>query len=555
MKKQNFDSIFKELTSLMPELKKNADEWKPFIQEFIESRPDSTLDENFKKELHQEILRRAEAMSSKDPGLYAERLNSSPGSKTITFWIRYIGTFLGGAAFAGFIIIPLGWHSDLLNTPVQSPQKDGYETEYNRVSDTKIASPKMNRGLKAPAEEFTSESSKKDDWSLNESVDSEAIQNKKTLQTENNMVNISEVAENSWSFQKSKTENQSEMPVGNETMELAVHDTAVMGRGGGGMREPAMTSMPMMPPYQGRINYEYMFDGDLPNIPDSIAVYRSDKKSTVQTPSMEIPALALETFDMDSFTNLGLQNLTLVEDADFGYRISIDLQRQHINMNQNWERWEPLMERCAGGARCMDKPLTKDDIPADRELIGIADEFLSSHKITVDSFGKPTIEKYWEEQSFSEEFYPSVMTVVYPFIIEDQIVVQNGNTMPFGMRVSIDVRLKKVTSVDIPFINLEKSSYEPLKSENLEKNIKMGGYEGVQYSSPQETKQVSLENPKIQLVQYMLWDNETINPQEIYIPSLVFEVVKEEEDTLQRGPYNYMPNQIVVPLAKDIFAQ
>ncbi len=90
--KPSIDSIIDELLEFVPEIKQNPEEWRGFIEKFIESRPDSSLRNSFKEELKTSLLSQVERL---------KRAKELQPKKRGWFWQFAL---LGGTAFAAFLI-------------------------------------------------------------------------------------------------------------------------------------------------------------------------------------------------------------------------------------------------------------------------------------------------------------------------------------------------------------------------------------------------------------------------------------------------------------------
>jgi hypothetical protein len=109
--------------------------------------------------------------------------------------------------------------------------------------------------------------------------------------------------------------------------------------------------------------YTYSYEGDITLPSAELPVYRkesvpfdsSDTRSIVQN-------LAIRDIDTGAFENLGLSNLTLTEDRDYGYMLNLDFINGTINMYQNYLKWpQPVCDQ--NGCTPLPK-LTESDIPS-----------------------------------------------------------------------------------------------------------------------------------------------------------------------------------------------
>ena len=122
---------------------------------------------------------------------------------------------------------------------------------------------------------------------------------------------------------------------------------------------------------------------------------------------------------------------------------------------------------------------------------------------------------------------------------------------PHGMFVSVDLREKKVTSVNnLTTQHYQKSDYAlETDTKRLITLAERGGTFGpYAYDIPamqqEKTVEVKLGTPKRILLKYLMYrDNEN---QELIVPGLSFPVMTPQTDTM------WLPKQVVVPLVKDM---
>lgn len=478
--KKNIDDLFSELIQMIPELKKNEDDWREFIKKFIDARPDSKIDANFKKDLHHEILKKTTYMKN-NPKTNDPKKDNLIG--------KLIFTFLGGGVLASMFIIPI------LNPPVKP-------------------APKFTKKL-------TSEFDKTDTKNLI----------KITKNSEKNAFGTLKIEKNNIS---------NDIPAG---------------KGGGGMAEMAsapemMSARMIMPPYGGRINYEYVYEGQtIPQISETIKVYKK-QKGGVNLPQIQdqLDKLEINLVNLSTFKKLSLNNVSFTEEADLGYQISVNFKEGSISIHQDYQKWQAQL--CPDKPYCRQKPIKKEEIPNDKKLIEIAQNFLKTHKITNANLGTPIVKKYWEENKRDGEeptYYPDSIPVIYPYLVNGQeITTQWGE--PVGVRISINIRLNKVESANFSSLNLESSDYESSSAEDILKRAKEGGAQGVKYNNPERVIQIKLGSPKKTLTQMYL-PNKDGKRTEIFVPAFVFPVINKDKETEQY----YRQKEIIVPIAKDLF--
>lgn len=94
MKKLDINALLQELSELIPEVTENPEPWKKMITDFIQSRPNSTMDDSFHADLRAELLRKA------------ERLKRTPKNQK-RFWVWPALSFCTGVALSAVVILPI----------------------------------------------------------------------------------------------------------------------------------------------------------------------------------------------------------------------------------------------------------------------------------------------------------------------------------------------------------------------------------------------------------------------------------------------------------------
>lgn len=480
--------LLTELAEHVPEIDPTDDEWLTFLKNFIAARPNVKIDKTFQKELRAELITRAAQIDK--PVAHT--------SAHVGIWWKLGLTFAGGAAICAAVIVPM-----MINTP------------------TEVAAP---RHQKMMARDSMSEMAMMAD---------EVAHSPKILITNESdditPVSVENVAKNAFE----KIEKQD-----NEIAEIA-RDGMIAGKGGGGsmMADRIMIS----PPFPGggeRINYEYDFEGELPVLPDTVAVFKkSDGKMPTWNDQIQLEQLA----DLNTFENLRIANISFRQEAnDEPWNVYHDLRSGTINFNQEMD-WQVLRDEK------LNRP-TWDDVPNDEELIRTAEKFLANHGVNTGHFGTPSVEKWWEQNDTPRPMYaPEQLTVLFPFEIEGQSTSdQWGNSR--GARVTVNFRTDEVQHANIESLNLKRSEYDALSTDEILEQALSGGNQGVTYNNPDKTVTIDLNDPVLKMMEIMSWRDQN-RAETYYVPTLIFEVKTEREDGL------YFPEKITVPLARDLLAQ
>lgn len=296
--------------------------------------------------------------------------------------------------------------------------------------------------------------------------------------------------------------------------------------------------------------YTYTYKGEV-ELPEDLPVY---KKTNVPFTSSDtsniVNNLSLQDINMRAFKNLGISNLTLTEDIQYGYMLTLDFVNGTISMYQNYMRWpQPVCDKNG----CNLSKLTEKDIPSDESIITASNSFLAKYNIDTSSYGAPQVDKSWKiwyarsAEMGQEQMVPDTYTVTYPTMLDGKIIYQEGG-MYRGLTLNYDIRTKRVTGMyGIEKADLKKSSYETIKDKALiSKMIKNGG----RYIMPDDTAskdrkvvELTLGEPTLEYVDiYGEWRDG--KSEEYYVPAYVFPV----ENPPKEG---YVPATIIVPLVEE----
>jgi hypothetical protein len=230
---------------------------------------------------------------------------------------------------------------------------------------------------------------------------------------------------------------------------------------------------------------------------------------------------------LSSFSDLRLSTLELNETKTNGYSISINFNEGAIAISPQWLIGNAKTQR--------DKPSTT----ADPALVTIADDFVREHAINMSVYGKGVI--------IASD--ADIVSVVYPLIIQGEPVHEEAG-IPFGLYVSIDAHLKKVSGVN----NLTSQTYDG-STYSLETNFSaivnaatstlastIGGQDpGVAVTG-------TLGTPEHVLMHHWVFDSATGNNNELYIPALSFPVTYSKNSA-------GLPPRVIVPLVKDFLGK
>lgn len=502
--KKDTTALLSELLKNHPELKKHKKELETVIQKFLESRPDSTIDAAFREQLREEIL------------AHCSKLASDPKGGWGAFMRLWWKPFLAGTVSmaAAFLILPqlqtgtLDMQESRSGTNLQSLESDGALMKKSVGADEGVM---------------------------------EMVLEETSLNTE-----LEEGAFGALEFPEDQLANPRTQSGG-----------AAYGRGGGG-GGMGMPIMPPQDPYGKRINYEYVYEGDIPELSESAFVYH--KKKDVWDIPFDGSRFNVPQFDfinIKALKDLKMNGLSFVESGKMGYSINFNFEYPSISLYQNYPMWQDeyqIINRCHNGYCPGPQPLKEEDMLEDREIIRLAKNFLDFYGMEYEFWGTPTVKKYWEEPAYQgtkPDFFPDELQVFYPYVVDGKPLVDRyGNEL--GSYVSVNLRIKKVTSASLEPFFLESSKYEVNSKEEILKMAKQGGNQGFAYASPDETITLQLEEPTLQLTLLQKYDKNHQIEDEYYVPSLVFPIQRDEEENPETREYYYQTRSVVVPLVKDI---
>jgi len=130
--------------------------------------------------------------------------------------------------------------------------------------------------------------------------------------------------------------------------------------------------------------------------------------------------------DLRTFSGGNVTTATFQQDEPFGYIINVDFKNSTVSLSANYEQWQ--------SAEISAEPFVALD---ENQAIDIANEFLKTHKISVDNYGSVEV---------LENGYSETAQVVYPMIINGKNVY-GADGANIGVFVGVDMRYKKVSSV------------------------------------------------------------------------------------------------------------
>lgn len=357
----------------------------------------------------------------------------------------------------------------------------------------------------------------------------------------------------SLSTNTSGTGNSTESTGAAKTMSSAV----AYGRGGGGggvASQGMIADSKIVPPYE-YTKLKYIYKGEEVKLEkDKMEVFKR-LKGGINYSSMTslIKGMNLGLLDLKKFQNAKVQNINIIEDRDLGYNISVDFRENNIFISENWDKWrDPERESCQS-TECFDKYRIKiENVPADEEIISLANKFMKDKGIDISKYGDPIVNNDWrrdyEKYEEKNNFYiPEVITVTYPMKINDiEIKDQSGN--PHGIFVSVNIGKMAVTGAsNIRPANFESSEYTTENDWNRVLDAAISGGYNKQYDPEGGTAkfvEIGLGTPTLDYI--VIYDYSKGTSEETFIPAMVFPVQSETTQTY------WVPKNIIVPLPKEM---
>ncbi len=494
-----YQAILTELYQLDPGLKKYEKQLITIMEELIKSKPDVSLDESFRQELKTQLLSKAADMKTNKKINYKYMFNFS--------FLKFARSFSYVAV--GVAVMALAISSSFYLT---SPKY--------RVAGTKLA------------------------------LDSQ--------------FNLVEVSDGAFGFLQSQNTGQSagaqglgaggmgegtvavRSEVAPETV-TSEGDTAVKiepGYGGGGMIMPAPTY------------FSYVYKGEPLELTQAkVGVLKRIKNSASagQLGSL-LTSVDFGLMNLSRFSNVQMQNLSFVEDREFGYSIYANLYDSSISISENYLKWPNPMSQCQDDACYRSFQLNINDMPADEEIIRLANEFISNYGIDLSSYGEPIVNndwRVWYERADNKQdvYIPDVVSVVYPLILQgDEVYDESGNKT--GLYVNISIRHKRATGIWNLFAqNYQKSMYDAETNvDTVLQYAERGGLYSWQWEDAPNRVEVELGTPTISYIR--MWNFKPGAPEgdELYIPALIFPILNSPDNV------DIYKKAVVVPLAKDLLS-
>ncbi|MBX4210482.1 hypothetical protein KW783_00730 [Candidatus Parcubacteria bacterium] len=330
---------------------------------------------------------------------------------------------------------------------------------------------------------------------------------------------------------------------------------------GGGMGGDAAIGKMMVPPDYVPTIYKYVYTGD------AIKVDGTEDKVYKRIAGLDTGDISgfLKNFhanltDLSTFSSLKLRNITLYEDKNLGYQITIAPEDGTVSIDPNWTKWN------------LDYSKAEPSL-SEATAIDISKQFLSQHRISTANFGTPTLSQMYyrimnyasgsggtggagspEAKSMGIASMPVMgggpISVIFPLKVGGVDVYDQGGTA-YGLQVNVEAREKKVSSV----YNLTSQKYDsslyPLETDTKQIMAELDQQTGMTYykqnleSSP-NAKIVEIKVGTPHRVLLRTYNYEGNVSSELYVPALYFPVDSPNDS-------NFYQSAIVIPIVRDFF--
>lgn len=334
-------------------------------------------------------------------------------------------------------------------------------------------------------------------------------------------------------------------PTGNNPVAGYARTQAGGGAGGGGgiFMDGKMSAVSsLIAPWNP---VKYVLEGDLPELPQGqVEVLERDLRPLKVPFSSIQSAFKDAAIDLSSFEGTSVEFVTVTQRKQYGYTINVSMADGSVSINQAWEFWPHPEQNCQDEAcyRALQPKLS--DIPADAELIRVADAFIKEHDIDLSGYGDPIVDNAWRRDYERVEdkryaWIPESMRVVYPLLVDGKTVTEAGGGFA-GVSVQVSAKQKRVTDAyGLATYQFSRAKHPAVSDRgDVEKFLGMAG------TQTPDAPTVTLKDPTVQFVR--LYEYENGKSAELFVPALVFQVPNAT------GAQYYLPQTVAVPLAKDL---
>ncbi len=313
----------------------------------------------------------------------------------------------------------------------------------------------------------------------------------------------------------------------------------------------------MIAPYP-MITYTYVYEGELPALSSSVAVYKRITAGKSVPFSALANSLNLGSIDLASFAGMNMDSVSFSQNKPYGYQMNVNLRDTSVSLDAQWDQWP--QSKCQTDACFHGERVKLSDVPSEDQLIAAANAFIKDHAIDMTHYGTPTVDMQWKRDydavpNKNDVWIPDQMRVLYPLVI-DSHEVSDQSGMPFGISVGVQVKSRKVMNV----FGLMSRDYAKSEYAGVTDKKQIMDYLSTldQYSwAPDEgaktkTATVTLGTPVMGYSVYYKYDDNVM--QELLIPSLTFPISEIKGQDTEGGQY-FLRQSVVIPIASDMLKQ
>jgi hypothetical protein len=153
---------------------------------------------------------------------------------------------------------------------------------------------------------------------------------------------------------------------------------------------------------------------------------------------------------LKNLDNLQNKALTLVEKKEKN-AYEINVRDGFLSIYRNLDTWKkPEYQDCKTSDCHQKYKLTKKDLPEDKKLIKITNDFLANYSFDLKNYGNPQVLNYQKTHispGRNPEFIPETIQVLYPLIIDNKEVYEINSQTQSGFRVGVNIRDFKVSNL------------------------------------------------------------------------------------------------------------
>lgn len=309
----------------------------------------------------------------------------------------------------------------------------------------------------------------------------------------------------------------------------------------------------MIAPYP-MVRYEYVYDGAFPELTPTVDVYQRRTSGKALPMSSISASFNLGSIDLSSFSGMNMDSVSFSQNVPYGYQLNVNFRDAAVTLDAQWDQWP--QSKCQTDACFQAERVKLTDIPADDQLLTLAQAFIAAHGIDVSHYGTPEVDTQWKRDydrapDKAQAWIPDQIRVIYPLMIDGHKVSDHSGASS-GISVGIHTKSRNVMNVyGIMSRDYVKSAYAGVSDPQEIKDYlsKLDNYasmpEADRAGAKTATVTVTLGEPVLGYsVFYSYKDNTN---QELLVPVLTFKV-----KDVQGGDSYFYRSSVVVPLAADM---